>query len=276
MRPRSLRFLLNSKNLFLRKIYLFYNIYLRNFKYLNGGSQFNEDIYLNSFFKKDYRGKFVDLGCFHPTRDNNTFRFYKKNWTGINVDLNPITIELFNFFRSNTIPDILVYAKSFGGGKASISGYTTRDHVMKKAYDNSDDFSLQSSTYNGFGEETITAIEAINIMINNDYENKSISNGKKLKAILENVKIKFPNIVDEIRGSGSFQGFTFKNPINNTLENIVTKFIIFAGSVSLVLLYFALFLIPKQAQFKILSFLPMINKIFNFYRKLILIAYYEN
>ena len=103
MRPRSLRFLLNSKNLFLRKIYLFYNIYLRNFKYLNGGSQFNEDIYLNSFFKKDYRGKFVDLGCFHPTRDNNTFRFYKKNWTGINVDLNPITIELFDFFRSKDI-----------------------------------------------------------------------------------------------------------------------------------------------------------------------------
>ena len=103
MRPRSLRFLLNSKNLFLRKIYLFYNIYLRNFKYLNGGSQFNEDIYLNSFFKKDYIGKFVDLGCFHPTRDNNTFRFYKKNWRGINVDLNPITIELFNFFRSKDI-----------------------------------------------------------------------------------------------------------------------------------------------------------------------------
>ena len=103
MRPRSLKFLLNSRNNFLRKIYLFYNIYLRNFKYLKGGSQFNEDIYLHSFFKKNYRGKFVDLGCFHPTRDNNTFRFYKKNWRGINVDLNPITIELFNFFRSKDI-----------------------------------------------------------------------------------------------------------------------------------------------------------------------------
>lgn len=103
MRPRSLKFLLNSRNNFLRKIYFFYNIYLRNFKYLNGSSQFNEDIYLHSFFKRNYRGKFVDLGCFHPTRDNNTFRFYKKNWRGINVDLNPITIELFNFFRSKDI-----------------------------------------------------------------------------------------------------------------------------------------------------------------------------
>ena len=100
---------------------------------------------------------------------------------------------------------ILVYAKSFGGGKASISGYTTREHVMLKAYDNSDDFSLQSSTYNGFGEETITAIEAINVMIDNNYENKSISNGKKLKDILERIRIKFPNIIDEIRGSEVFK-----------------------------------------------------------------------
>ncbi len=103
MRPRSFKFLLNSKIHFIRKIYYFYNIYLRNFRYLKGGSQYNEDIYFHSFFEKDYKGKYVDLGCFHPTRDNNTFRFYKKNWRGINVDLNPITIELFNFFRSKDI-----------------------------------------------------------------------------------------------------------------------------------------------------------------------------
>ena len=80
------------------------------------------------------------------------------------------TGQLFNFYSSNTIPDILVYAKSFGGGKASISGYTARDEIMKNAYDNPDDFNLQSSTYNGFGEECITAIEALNIIIENNYE----------------------------------------------------------------------------------------------------------
>ena len=66
------------------------------------------------------------------------------------------TGAIFNFYRSNIIPDILVYAKSFGGGKASISGYSVRDHIMRDTYDNSNDFLLQSSTYNGFGEETIT------------------------------------------------------------------------------------------------------------------------
>ena len=51
------------------------------------------------------------------------------------------TGDLFNFFSSGTIPDILVYAKSFGGGKASISGYTVRDSIMDKTYDNPNDFS---------------------------------------------------------------------------------------------------------------------------------------
>ena len=135
------------------------------------------------------------------------------------------TGHLFNFFSSNTIPDILVYAKSFGGGKASISGYTTRDHVMLKAYDNPDDFSLQSSTYNGFGEECVTAIEAINLILENNFEEKSQQNGIKLKNILQTIKKEFPQIVDEIRGSGSFQGFTIKNPINENIESLITKFI---------------------------------------------------
>lgn len=135
------------------------------------------------------------------------------------------TGHLFNFFSSNTIPDILVYAKSFGGGKASISGYTTRDHVMLKAYDNSDDFSLQSSTYNGFGEECITAIEAMNLILENNFEEKSQQNGIKIKNILQRIKKEFPQIVDEIRGSGSFQGFTIKNPINENIESLITKFI---------------------------------------------------
>ena len=36
-------------------------------------------------------------------RDNNTYQLYKKNWNGINLDLNPLTIELFNFSRPRDI-----------------------------------------------------------------------------------------------------------------------------------------------------------------------------
>ena len=103
MRSRSLSFFLNSKYNFLRKIYFFYNVYIRNFKFLKKSSQFNEEIFLQKYFKNFTKGKYLDLGCFHPVRDNNTYQLYKKGWSGINIDLNPLTIELFDFSRPRDI-----------------------------------------------------------------------------------------------------------------------------------------------------------------------------
>ena len=54
-------------------------------------------------FKEEKKGTYLDLGCFHPVRQNNTYLFYKLGWKGINVDLNPLTIELFNIARPNDI-----------------------------------------------------------------------------------------------------------------------------------------------------------------------------
>jgi len=102
----------NSKSKFLnfvkkyplfKNFYYFYNIYIRNYKFLNNGSQFGEEKLVLSFFDKEYRGKFLDIGCFHPTRHNNTYKMYKNGWRGINIDLNPLTIDLFNFKRRKDI-----------------------------------------------------------------------------------------------------------------------------------------------------------------------------
>jgi len=86
-----------------KSFYFFYNIYIRNYKFLNNGSQFGEEKFILNYFDKKYKGKFVDIGCFHPTRHNNTYTMYKQGWCGINIDLNPLTIELFNFFRTKDI-----------------------------------------------------------------------------------------------------------------------------------------------------------------------------
>ena len=86
-----------------KNFYYFYNIYIRNYKFLNNGSQFGEEKFILSFFEKRYKGKFVDIGCFHPTRHNNTYAMYKRGWHGINIDLNPLTIELFIFARGKDI-----------------------------------------------------------------------------------------------------------------------------------------------------------------------------
>ena len=86
-----------------KNFYYFYNIYIRNYKFLNNGSQFGEEKFILSFFDKRYKGKFLDIGCFHPTRHNNTYKMYKSGWRGINIDLNPLTIDLFNFARAKDI-----------------------------------------------------------------------------------------------------------------------------------------------------------------------------
>lgn len=101
---RKSKFLqLSYKFKILKKFYFFYNLYIRNRKYLNNGSQFGEHKFLNNLFEKNYVGKYLDVGCFHPTKHNNTSLFYKNGWQGINIDLNPLTIDLFNFMRPNDI-----------------------------------------------------------------------------------------------------------------------------------------------------------------------------
>lgn len=58
-----------------------------------------EDVVLKKFFPKKYKGFFVDVGCFHPVKYNNTYAFYKRGWTGVNVDIGDIKIEGFNWMR---------------------------------------------------------------------------------------------------------------------------------------------------------------------------------
>ncbi|MDP7319733.1 MAG: aspartate aminotransferase family protein [Bacteriovoracaceae bacterium] len=134
------------------------------------------------------------------------------------------TGHLFYFMQhEGLLPDILTMAKSFGGGKASISGYIARDKVFQKAYGSLNDATLHSTTYNGFGEETITAIQAVNIIIRDDYVGKSQAIHNKLYPKLLELKKKYPNIINDVRGSGALNGLTVKRPSGffNMLSNIV-------------------------------------------------------
>ena len=62
-------------------------------------SMFGEDIFIEKFFKKKSKGIYVDVGCYHPLDGNNTYLLFKKGWSGINIDLNKTSIELFNKAR---------------------------------------------------------------------------------------------------------------------------------------------------------------------------------
>ena len=107
------------------------------------------------------------------------------------------TGKLFHFMHSGVVPDIIVMSKSLGGGKASISAYAVRRGLFMKAYGTGADVTLHTTTYNGFGEEAITAIEAINIAIEDKYADRAVSIGEQLSAGLTDIKARFPDLVAE-------------------------------------------------------------------------------
>ena len=81
-----------------------------------------------------------------------------------------------------------------------------RNIFFKKAYDNLRDATLHSTTFNGLGEETATAIEAINIIIEDNYVSKSKKIFNILNRGLIELQKKYPRIIKEVRGSGSLNG----------------------------------------------------------------------
>ena len=62
-------------------------------------SMFGEDLVIEKFFRNKKNGFYVDVGCYHPIVGSNTFLLFKKGWTGVNIDLNKISIELFDKAR---------------------------------------------------------------------------------------------------------------------------------------------------------------------------------
>ena len=83
------------------KPYLYYNLYIRH-KIQNkrsSYSQFQEDLFIDNFFRNKSRGFYIDIGCYHPVKYSNTALLFNNGWSGINIDLNQTSIDLFNIAR---------------------------------------------------------------------------------------------------------------------------------------------------------------------------------
>ena len=101
---------MSLKRLFLKtkltyKIYLYYNLYFRHKGNQNRQqySQWGEDKFILDFFKDKSSGVYFDIGCFHPFMYSNTCLLHKKGWQGINIDINPTSIDLFNIARPRDV-----------------------------------------------------------------------------------------------------------------------------------------------------------------------------
>jgi FkbM family methyltransferase len=67
-------------------------------------SQEGEDLNLARIFRNKEAGTYLDIGSYHPIQYSNTYYLFKSyNWSGINIDANPLTKEAFDKFRPNDL-----------------------------------------------------------------------------------------------------------------------------------------------------------------------------
>jgi hypothetical protein len=82
------------------KIFKYLSIFLKSFthkkiSYSYGGI----DSLIDNIFKNINKGFYVDIGCGHPIKNNNTYLLNKKGWYGVNIDLDKDNIDLFDVYR---------------------------------------------------------------------------------------------------------------------------------------------------------------------------------
>ena len=84
-------------------------------------SEWGEDLFILKHFKKLNKGFYIDVGAYHPFFLSNTQLLFKKKWEGINIDINPTSIEIFNNARPN---DYNINAAVSNRNKKYINYYT--------------------------------------------------------------------------------------------------------------------------------------------------------
>ena len=66
-------------------------------------SQEGEDMVLRRIYENRKTGFYVDVGAHHPKRFSNTYLFYRRGWSGINIDAMPGSMRQFQKWRPRDI-----------------------------------------------------------------------------------------------------------------------------------------------------------------------------
>ncbi len=104
----------------------------KNISYSYGGI----DSLILNIFKNQKKGFYLDIGCGHPIKNNNTYLLNKKGWNGINIDLDKDNIDLFNSYRKNDFN--LATAVSDKEGEADLYFYHSKSALNTINKQNSD------------------------------------------------------------------------------------------------------------------------------------------
>ena len=151
------------------KIHILQNIYLKNKYFIKKKSYAmdGEDLAIDQYIEKKEKGFYVDIGAHHPIHRNNTQLLFNKGWSGINIDVNQFSIDLFNFLR----PDDLNLLTAISDKEGEITFY----YQKKFSQLNTTDKKIAHEHFDGNFNERLVKCQSIhNILINSKYKEVKI------------------------------------------------------------------------------------------------------
>ena len=122
------------------------------------------------------------------------------------------TGQFFAFERDGVVPDVTALAKALGGSKAAVGAMIARREVYMKAYGKPKTALIHAqATFGGMGEACVSAIEALNVLYDEDLMGNAQRQGDYLIARLNQLRAKHPTLLKEIRGRGLMIGVEFQD-----------------------------------------------------------------
>ena len=129
----------------------------------------NVDLVIDRLFSNVKRGVYVDLGCNHPIKYNNTYLLHKRGWNGINIDLDQTSIDEFNSMRKDDHNVVATVSENEGETK-DIFYYHKRSTINTLSHD------LAEKRNNKHKETLKTKTTTLNNVIENSpYKNTKIN-----------------------------------------------------------------------------------------------------
>ncbi len=117
------------------------------------------------------------------------------------------------FQHEDAVPDIVTLAKTLGGSKREMGAMVTSQALFDKAYGNTQDCNLHSSSFSGMGETCAVAIETLNVLAEERLIERAGAMGAHLRKGLERLHARYPRRITALRGKGCFQTIEFEPEI---------------------------------------------------------------
>ena len=138
-------------------MFKFLKVFLKSFthkkiSYSYGGI----DSLILNIFKNKKNGFYLDIGCGHPIKNNNTYLLNKKGWSGINIDLDEENIDLFNSYRKKDVN--LATAVSDKEGETDLYFYHSKSALNTISKENADFQKAKISTIKKIKTQTINKL----------------------------------------------------------------------------------------------------------------------